>query len=105
SVEHSRIGIAQLDQRLGAARDDAVRAWIERDAPGGPYRARAADFREALVDRIEQLDQRKSRVAPPRHRGRSGVVLLARHRDAVLPDRHDRRDDADAFLLALERGA
>src|ERR1044072_2011156 len=43
--------------------------------------------------------------APPRHRGGAGVVLLTRHRYAVLPDRHDRRDDADALLLAFERSA
>ena len=105
SVEDRRIGVAQLEQRLGAARNDAVAARIERDAPRGPHRARPADFREALVDRVEQLDQREARVAPPRHRGGAGVVLLARHRDAVLPDRHDRGDDADAQLAELERVA
>ena len=35
------IGVAELEQHLGAARHDARRAGIQRDAPGGPYRARS----------------------------------------------------------------
>ena len=53
----------------------------------------------------EQPHQRKPRVAPPRHRGGAGVVLLAGRRERILPDRHDRRDDADAQLLAFQRVA
>ena len=65
------------------------------DAPRGPHRARAADLREARVDRAEQPHQLEARVAPALHGGGAGVVLLARHREAVLPDGDDRGDDAD----------
>jgi hypothetical protein len=103
AVEHGRIAIAQLEQRLGLARDDALLAGIEFNAPCGPHRARSADFRKAGIDRAEQAHQFQAGVASPGHRGRTGVVLLALDRQAILPNGDDGRDDADLEAQALER--
>src|SRR4029453_10634210 len=57
------------------------------------------------VDLGKQPHERQPGVAAARHAGRAGVVLLARRRKAVLPDRDDRRDDADLEARGLERVA
>src|SRR5215203_1301411 len=105
AIEHGRVGVAELEQRLGPARDDARRAGIERDAAAGPDRARSGKPGEAPVDLGEQAHEGEPGVAAARHAGRAGVVLLARRREAVLPDRDDCRDDANLEVAALERVA
>src|SRR6202142_31914 len=38
ALDHGRVVVAHLKQQFGTSRDDAVRAGIEGDAAGGPYR-------------------------------------------------------------------
>ena len=49
-VEHGRIGVAQLEQRLGPAGNDALLTRVQIDASRGPDRVRTADFGKTLVD-------------------------------------------------------
>src|SRR4051794_372878 len=105
ALEHGRVRVADLEQRLGPARDDARRAGLERDTAAGPDRARSGKPGEAPVDLAQEAHDREAGVAAARHAGRAGVVLLACRREAVLPDRDDRRDDADLEVAALERVA
>src|SRR5262249_42704270 len=102
-LEHLRIGIAELEQRLGLAWNDALLARVERHSSGGPHGARTADLREALIDRRQQPQQLAAGVAAPRHRRGAGVVLLAEHGEAVLPDGDDSRHYPDLQLFALQR--
>src|SRR5438552_1102301 len=50
AIDHARIVVADLEQHFGKPRNDARRTRIERDTPGGPYRARSAEFWETIVD-------------------------------------------------------
>src|SRR6266702_286330 len=97
------IVIADLKQHFGATRNDARRARIERDAAGGPDRARSAGGRETLVDCDTEFGQSEPRIFSRGHAGRAGVVLLPDKIDLVLPDADDGGHDADREVAAFER--
>ncbi len=46
TFDHLGIVVADLEQHVGTARDDARGTGIERDAAGGPHRARSAQGRK-----------------------------------------------------------
>src|ERR1700688_4166683 len=96
------IGVANLKQHFGMARDDAGRAWIERDAARGPHRARSAGSGKPIIDLDAKPRQRQAGVPANGHPRRAGVILLAVKPDPVLPDADDRGDDADRKTGAFE---
>ena len=61
-VEHRRIGVAELEQHLGPAGDDAGRARFQRDPSRRPHRPRPGDVRKPPVDRAGQPHQRHAGV-------------------------------------------
>ena len=55
ALEHRRLGVAELEQRLGAARHDARVAGRQRDAAGGPHAALPRHLGKAPVDVILEM--------------------------------------------------
>ena len=103
ALDHGGVVVANLEQHFRASRNDARRAGIERDAAGGPYRARSAERGEAIVDGDAKPRQRQAGILANVHPGRAGVILLADKSDPVLPDADDGGDDADRKAAAFER--
>src|SRR5205823_5575131 len=89
ALEHLEGDVAELEEYLGASRNDGRCAGIERDAAGGPGRARPAMAREFQIDGGEQPDGREPGIAALRHGGAARMILLTLDDDAVLPDRND----------------
>src|ERR1044072_8765135 len=87
------------------ARDNARGAGIERDAAGGPDRARSAQRREAVLDPDAKTRQRHAGILADGHAGGAGVILFAGKTDPVLPDPDDGGDDADRQTAAFQRVA
>ena len=105
AVEHDRVGVAQLEQRLGPAGDDAFLAGVQIDAPRGPDRARSTDLGKALVDHPQEPHQLEPGVAAAHHRSRSGMILLTDDCEPILPYCHDGSDNADLEIGVLQRVA
>src|ERR1700722_7129168 len=103
AVDHTDVIVTNLEQHFGMSRDDTGRAGIERDEPGGPYRARSAQLGEAIVDPDTKPRQRQAGVLAKVHSRGAGVILLAGKSDPVLPDSDDGGDDADLEIAALQR--
>src|SRR6478735_6710049 len=61
------IGVAELEEHLGPAWDDAWRAGIQRDPPGRPHRPRPRHLGKSLADGGRKLDQRNARILADRH--------------------------------------
>ena len=68
----------------------------------GPHAPLAGVLREGLVHPVGELDERVPRVAPERHRGGAGVVLLPLERDREVARADDAGDGADSLALMLE---
>src|SRR6266545_1464341 len=102
AVDHAGVIVPHLEQHFRSSRDDARRAGIECDGAGGPYRARAAHPREAVVDIDAESRQCETGILANVHPGRAGMILLAAKSDAVLPDTDNGGDDANAETAAFE---
>src|SRR5579862_2390106 len=99
------VGVAELDLHLGAPRHDARGVRVDQDASDRPYRPRARDLGEAVVEAAGQTHQRGGGVLAAMHLGGAGVVLLAADGDPVVPAADDPLDDADALAGPFERAA
>ena len=98
-----RIGVAQLEQRFGLAGNDAAGApGSSDDRARWSTRCAGRRLRESAPSiALSSRTSASAGIAPPRHGGRAGMVLLAADGEAVLPDADDRGDDADALAPSL----
>ena len=77
---------------------------MEVHPPDGPDAAFPGVLGEGLVDPVRELDQGVSGVAPQRHRGGAGVVLLTGHGHREVARSDDAGDHADTLAFVLEPG-
>ena len=83
------------NEKETSQRPGMIIGWLARLICGRwSRRVVAADIRELRVDRRQQPHGRERRVAPLRHGGAAGMVLLPLDDDAELADRHDAGHDS-----------
>ena len=102
AVQYRLVLVTELQVHLRSPRHDAPDPGVEGDAADGPHAPLARALRKGLVDPVGELDERVPRVAPERHRGGAGVVLLALERDREVARADDAGHRADPLALVLE---
>ncbi len=102
SIENGGCRIPKLQTKNGSPGNDAQLTGIEMNAAEGPHRMECRNRAKCVIERRCQSDRGRSRILAPRHGRGAGMILLARHGDAILPNAHQSGDDPNTLARLLQ---